>query len=61
MANGRQKVSSDGVVPPAGPGRLPGGGRLEGVRRRKRARRRFESAVVMQKLRLIKIKGRGGR
>ncbi len=61
MAKSRQKASSDRDAPLVSGGRLPGGGRLEGVRRRKRARRRFESAVVMQKLRLIKIKGRGGR
>ena len=60
MAKSRQKNSSDPDALPAGGGRLPGG-RLEGVRKRKRARRRFESAVVMQKLRLVKIRGRGGR
>jgi hypothetical protein len=38
-------------------GRLPG--RLEGVRKRKRAWRENECEAVLQKLRLVKIKERG--
>jgi hypothetical protein len=38
-------------------GRLPG--RLEGVRKRKRAWRNNECEVVLEKLRLVKIKERG--
>ena len=37
------------------------GGRLKGVRKRKRARRGFECKVVALKLRLVKARGRGGR
>ena len=43
----------------SGGGRLPR--RLKGVRKRKRAQRAIECEVVMQKLRLVRIKGRGGR
>ncbi len=38
-------------------GRL--GGRLKGVRRRKRARRGFECEVMVTKLRLVKVKEEG--
>jgi len=37
------------------------GGRLKGVRKRKRAQRGFECEVVALKLRLVKIKERSGR
>ena len=40
-------------------GRL--GGRLKGVRRRKRARRGFECEVMATKLRLVKVKEEGDR
>lgn len=43
----------------SGGGRLPR--RLKGVRKRNRAQRGIECEAVMQKLRLAKIKGRGGR
>ncbi len=35
------------------------GGRLEGVRKRKRARRGFECEVVATKLRLVRVKEEG--
>ncbi len=37
------------------------GGRLKGVRKRKRSRRGFECEVVALKLRLVKVKGKGDR
>ena len=37
------------------------GGRLKGVRRRKRARRGFECEVMATKLRLVKVKEEGDR
>jgi len=40
-------------------GRL--GGRLKGVRKRKRARHKFECEVVTFKLRLVKVKEEGDR
>jgi len=36
------------------------GGRLKGVRKRKRARRGFECEVMALKMRLVKIKGGDG-
>jgi hypothetical protein len=36
------------------------GGRLKGVRKRKRARREFECEVMALKMRLVKIKGGDG-
>lgn len=42
-----------------GNGRLPG--RLKGVRKRKRAQRNFECRVVMEKLRLVRVRAQGGR
>ncbi len=52
-------MSVKGTEGNEGDGRF--GGRLKGVRKRKRAQRGFECEVVALKLRLVKIKERSGR
>lgn len=56
---GDGKMTTKGMEENEGSERM--GGRLKGVRKRKRARRGFECEVVALKLRLVKVKGKGGR
>ena len=56
---GDGKMTTKGMEENESGGRM--GGRLKGVRKRKRARRGFECQVVALKLRLVKVKGKGGR
>ena len=54
---GDGKMTTKGMEENEGGGRM--GGRLKGVRKRKRARRGFECQVVALKLRLVKVRGKG--